>query len=156
MPSALDPAAKVVPREPAKRANQPQSASPGPPGRSRFAWDRWGAPMSEAAGSDTGTELVDIDALARWMDAEGLPGGIVSDAQALSGGTQNLLMRFRRGGRDHVLRRGPRHLRRASNDVMRRACCYDRDPHLPREPASDVILRCPNRCRCRDRRQLRA
>jgi aminoglycoside phosphotransferase (APT) family kinase protein len=29
-------------------------------------------------------------------------------------------MRFARGGRDHVLRRGPRHLRRASNNVMRR------------------------------------
>ena len=76
--------------------------------------------MSEAAGSDTGTELVDTGALARWMDTQGLPGGDVTDARALAGGTQNLLMRFRRGGRDYVLRRGPRHLRRASNEVMRR------------------------------------
>ena len=76
--------------------------------------------MSHAPGSDTGTELVDTDALARWMDAEGLPGGAVTDARALAGGTQNLLMRFHRGGRDYVLRRGPRHLRRASNEVMRR------------------------------------
>lgn len=76
--------------------------------------------MTEAPGSDTGTELVDTAALARWMDAEGLPGDAVTDARALAGGTQNLLMRFSRGGRDYVLRRGPRHLRRASNEVMRR------------------------------------
>ena len=76
--------------------------------------------MTEAPGSDTGTELVDTAALARWMDAEGLPGDAVTDARALAGGTQNLLLRFSRGGRDYVLRRGPRHLRRASNEVMRR------------------------------------
>ena len=76
--------------------------------------------MSDAPGSDTGTELVDIEALARWMDAQGLPGDAITDARALAGGTQNLLMRFHRGGRDYVLRRGPRHLRRATNDVMRR------------------------------------
>lgn len=75
--------------------------------------------MSEA-GSDTGTDLVDLAALSRWMDDQGLPGGEVTGAEALAGGTQNLLMRFRRGGHDYVLRRGPRHLRRASNDVMRR------------------------------------
>ena len=54
------------------------------------------------------------------MDERGLPGGPITDARALTGGTQNLLMRFTRGGRDYVLRRGPRHLRRKSNDVMRR------------------------------------
>jgi aminoglycoside phosphotransferase (APT) family kinase protein len=72
------------------------------------------------SGSDTGTDLVDVDALAAWMDGQGLPGGEITGAHALSGGTQNLLMRFSRGGRDYVLRRGPRHLRRTSNEVMRR------------------------------------
>jgi aminoglycoside phosphotransferase (APT) family kinase protein len=81
--------------------------------------------MSEPAapgrsGSDTGTDLVDLAALASWMDEQGLPGGEITAAWALSGGTQNLLMRFSRGGLDYVLRRGPRHLRRTSNDVMRR------------------------------------
>ena len=71
-------------------------------------------------GSDTGTDLVDLVALDRWMDGQGLPAGPITDARALSGGTQNLLMRFSRGGHDYVLRRGPRHLRRASNEVMRR------------------------------------
>jgi aminoglycoside phosphotransferase (APT) family kinase protein len=66
------------------------------------------------------TDLVDVAALARWMDGHDLPGGPITDVRALAGGTQNLLMRFARGGRDYVLRRGPRHLRRASNDVMRR------------------------------------
>jgi aminoglycoside phosphotransferase (APT) family kinase protein len=69
---------------------------------------------------EVGTDLVDADALAAWMDAQGLPGGPLTGSRALSGGTQNLLMRFTRDGRDYVLRRGPRHLRRASNDVMRR------------------------------------
>jgi aminoglycoside phosphotransferase (APT) family kinase protein len=70
------------------------------------------------AGVDT--DLVDLAALARWMDGHDLPGGPITDVRALAGGTQNLLMRFARGGREYVLRRGPRHLRRASNDVMRR------------------------------------
>jgi aminoglycoside phosphotransferase (APT) family kinase protein len=76
--------------------------------------------VSASGGTDTDTDLVDIHALARWMDERGLPGGRITGATALAGGTQNLLMRFTRDGRDYVLRRGPRHLRRASNDVMRR------------------------------------
>jgi len=76
--------------------------------------------VSETAGSDTDTDLVDIAALRLWMDDQGLSGDAVTEVRALAGGTQNLLMRFRRGERDYVLRRGPRHLRRASNEVMRR------------------------------------
>jgi len=72
------------------------------------------------ADAEVGTDLVDLEALAGWMDDHGLPGGPITDARALAGGTQNLLMRFTRGGGDYVLRRGPRHLRRASNQVMRR------------------------------------
>ena len=71
-------------------------------------------------GADVGTDLVDVDALATWMDGQGLPGAAITDARVLPGGTQNLLLRFTRDGCDYVLRRGPRHLRRASNDVMRR------------------------------------
>ena len=73
--------------------------------------------MSDAG---VGADLVDLAALGRWMDAQGLPPGPVTGAEALPGGTQNLLLRFRRGDRTYVLRRGPRHLRRASNQVMRR------------------------------------
>ncbi len=75
--------------------------------------------MSEAD-AGVGTDLVDLAALGRWMDDRDLAPGPITDAQALPGGTQNLLLRFRRGKQTYVLRRGPRHLRRASNEVMRR------------------------------------
>lgn len=65
-------------------------------------------------------ELVDFDVLAGWMDGQGLPRGAFAGVETLSGGTQNTLVRFQRGGGDYVLRRGPRHLRPASNDVLRR------------------------------------
>jgi aminoglycoside phosphotransferase (APT) family kinase protein len=67
-----------------------------------------------------GSDLVDLVALGRWMDGQGLPPGGITGTEVLAGGTQNLLLRFDRGGRTYVLRRGPRHLRRLSNDVMRR------------------------------------
>jgi aminoglycoside phosphotransferase (APT) family kinase protein len=70
--------------------------------------------------SGVGTDLVDLGKLGDWMDAQGLEPGEITGAEALPGGTQNLLLRFRRASRTYVLRRGPRHLRRLSNDVMRR------------------------------------
>lgn len=64
--------------------------------------------------------LVDIDRLARWMDAQGLGDGPIANAQALAGGTQNLLLRFERSGRAYVLRRPPLHPRSDGNGTMRR------------------------------------
>jgi aminoglycoside phosphotransferase (APT) family kinase protein len=64
--------------------------------------------------------LVDLDVLAAWMDAQGLPRGPITDAELLAGGTQNVLVRFSRGGRSYVLRRPPPHLRPSSNEVLRR------------------------------------
>jgi aminoglycoside phosphotransferase (APT) family kinase protein len=65
-------------------------------------------------------EVVDFDVLATWMDGQDLPRGPITDAELLGGGTQNVLLRFHRGGEAYVLRRGPKHLRPASNEVMRR------------------------------------
>ncbi|GAA3982607.1 phosphotransferase family protein [Actinomadura viridis] len=65
-------------------------------------------------------ELVDFEVLGAWMTGQGLPDGPFEDVAALTGGTQNVLVRFRRGGRAYVLRRGPRHLRSRTNDVLRR------------------------------------
>jgi aminoglycoside phosphotransferase (APT) family kinase protein len=79
-----------------------------------------GPDRSDPELSGAGTDLVDLAKLSDWMDAQGLAPGAISDAEALAGGTQNLLLRFRRAGRTYVLRRGPRHLRSLSNDVMRR------------------------------------
>jgi aminoglycoside phosphotransferase (APT) family kinase protein len=64
--------------------------------------------------------LVDFGVLEGWMDARGLAGGPFERIERLGGGTQNILLRFRRGGREYVLRRGPAHLRPKSNDAMRR------------------------------------
>jgi aminoglycoside phosphotransferase (APT) family kinase protein len=66
------------------------------------------------------TDGIDQAVLLSWMDAQGLPGGPVSDWTVLAGGTQNVLVRFERGGRTYVLRRPPLHLRANSNEVLRR------------------------------------
>lgn len=63
---------------------------------------------------------VDLAALAKWMDGEGLGSGPVENAVLLAGGTQNILMKFGRSGREYVLRRPPPHLRANSNETMRR------------------------------------
>lgn len=63
---------------------------------------------------------VDLEAVACWMDSEGLPPGPVTNARAISGGTQNIMVRFYRGGEEFVLRRGPRHLRPRTNENLLR------------------------------------
>ena len=63
---------------------------------------------------------VDEAALTGWMDREGLGQGPISGATVLTGGTQNILLRFTRSDRDYVLRRPPPHLRANSNETMRR------------------------------------
>ncbi|MBS0409958.1 MAG: phosphotransferase family protein [Proteobacteria bacterium] len=54
------------------------------------------------------------------MDGQGLGKGPLEDVQSLGGGTQNILLRFRRASRSYVLRRPPPHLRANSNETMRR------------------------------------
>jgi len=54
-------------------------------------------------------EAIDIDALISWMDQQGLGSGPIQGPQELSGGTQNILLRFDRGNRSFVLRRPPNH-----------------------------------------------
>lgn len=64
-------------------------------------------------------ELVDLRRLARWMDEHELgAAGEIADATLLAGGTQNILLKFSRGGRGFVLRRPSRHLRANSNETM--------------------------------------
>ncbi|HVF31569.1 MAG TPA: phosphotransferase family protein [Acidimicrobiales bacterium] len=64
---------------------------------------------------------VDLDALAGWMDDRGLERGApIDDVDRITGGTQNVLLRFRRGGRTFVLRRPPPHKRANSDETMRR------------------------------------
>jgi len=75
------------------------------------------AGAAAAAGLDG---LVDFAVLDSWMDEQGLPAGEIAGVERLAGGTQNILVRFQRGGQDYVLRRPPMHLRKASNEVLRR------------------------------------
>ena len=65
-------------------------------------------------------EPVDLKAVADWMSEQGLGEGPLEDVSAVTGGTQNVMLRFSRSGRDYVLRRGPRHLRTRSNSVILR------------------------------------
>ena len=65
-------------------------------------------------------ELIDLQALAQWMDGRGLGNGPIEGAETLGGGTQNILLRFDRAGRTYVLRRPPRRPRPESDEVMRR------------------------------------
>lgn len=65
-------------------------------------------------------EGINLAALEGWMDAEGVGTGPIAEARLLSGGTQNILMRFRRGEAAYVLRRPPPVPRANSNDTMRR------------------------------------
>lgn len=76
--------------------------------------------MRETRRNGIDRDLVDFDVLGGWMDDQGLPSGPFEEVKVLAGGTQNVLVRLSRGGERYVLRRGPRHLRSASNDVMRR------------------------------------
>jgi aminoglycoside phosphotransferase (APT) family kinase protein len=66
------------------------------------------------------TDGVDLERLGAWMDDQGLPGGAITHVEPLTGGTQNILLRFDRGGSGYVLRRPPLHKRANSDDAMRR------------------------------------
>jgi aminoglycoside phosphotransferase (APT) family kinase protein len=88
--------------------------------------------------------LVDFAVLDGWMDDRGLPGGPFEDVAPLAGGTQNTLIRFRRGGRDYVLRRGPAHLRARTNDVLRREARVLGALDGTDVPAPRLIAACPD------------
>jgi aminoglycoside phosphotransferase (APT) family kinase protein len=60
------------------------------------------------------------DALAPWMSEHGLGDGPLENVTAITGGTQNVMLRFERSGRPYVFRRGPLHLRPVSNKVILR------------------------------------
>jgi len=91
---------------------------------------------------------VDLDALRGWMDDEGLGHGPLHDVEQLAGGTQNVLLRFRRAERRYVLRRPPLHKRANSDETMRRearvlaALAGSAVPHpelVAACPATDVL-----------------
>ena len=54
-------------------------------------------------------EAVDLPRLAAWMDTHQLGSGPIADPVPLAGGTQNILLRLRRGEQGFVLRRPSLH-----------------------------------------------
>jgi aminoglycoside phosphotransferase (APT) family kinase protein len=87
--------------------------------------------------TDVDPQLVDVQALAEWMDSRGLPAGPIRDVTLLQGGTQNVLLSFSRGGERFVLRRPPLHPLTNGNDTMCRemrvlAALADTDVPHPR------------------------
>jgi len=67
-----------------------------------------------------GLELVHFDRLAAWMDEQGLGAGAIEHIVPLTGGSQNVIVRFVRDGRAYVLRRPPAHPTADGNETMRR------------------------------------
>ena len=65
-------------------------------------------------------EIIDLPALEAWMDNQGLGGGPLTNVCPLAGGTQNILIYFRRRTDGFVLRRPPRHPRPGNNKTMMR------------------------------------
>ena len=78
-----------------------------------------------------------LTAVADWMSGLGLGGGPIENVAEITGGTQNIMLRFTRDGREYVFRRGPQHLRPVSNSVILREtkvlhALADTDvPHAP-------------------------
>ncbi|MCP2317707.1 putative kinase, aminoglycoside phosphotransferase (APT) family [Nocardia amikacinitolerans] len=67
-----------------------------------------------------GVPGVELSALAGWMDLQNLEHGPLTELRSIGGGTQNIMLRFTRGTREFVLRRGPLHPRATTNDNLRR------------------------------------
>ncbi len=94
--------------------------------------------------SEASKAPVDLERLADWMDGQALPSGPIGSVEALGGGTQNILLRFERGGRRYVLRHPPPHKRENSDETMRRearvlaAIAGSDVPHPP------IIAACPD------------
>ena len=64
--------------------------------------------------------LVNIEALANWMAGQRLGDAPIVNPRALTGGTQNVLVAFERGGVSMVLRRPPVHAQSNSEVVIKR------------------------------------
>lgn len=61
-----------------------------------------------------------VPAMGAWMDARGIGEGPITDVTPIGGGTQNRVVRFRRGGEELVFRAGPTRPRPSSADAIRR------------------------------------
>src|SRR3546814_10770290 len=79
-----------------------------------------GMDLSADPSLDAWRGLVDLERLAAWMDARGLERGPIEEAARPPGGTQNILLKFRRGARWFMLRRPPLAAHMNGSETMRR------------------------------------
>jgi aminoglycoside phosphotransferase (APT) family kinase protein len=89
-------------------------------------------------------EGVDLEILEAWMDDQGLPKGEIGVVDKLVGGTQNILLRFERGGHHYVLRRPPLHKRANSDETMRREARVLGALKGSDVPHPELIAACPD------------
>ena len=78
------------------------------------------------------------------MDEQALGDGPLEGVTRLSGGTQNILLKFSRSGKAYVLRRPPPHLRKNSNETMRREARVLAALKGQDVPHPDLIAACPD------------
>ncbi|WP_068180314.1 phosphotransferase family protein [Mycobacterium sp. UM_CSW] len=86
----------------------------------------------------------DLERVARWLDEHHPPGAELTDVSPMGGGTQNVMVRFRRGGRRLVLRRPPPHPRATSNDALRREMRVLDALNGTAVPAPRLVAQCPS------------
>jgi aminoglycoside phosphotransferase (APT) family kinase protein len=65
-------------------------------------------------------DYVDLRRLEAWMDGRGLGRGAIQEGEILTGGTQNILLKFARDGRFYVLRRPPHNPYMNGSETIRR------------------------------------
>lgn len=63
---------------------------------------------------------IPLEPIVRWLDAQAIPGEGMEAPCLLAGGTQNIVVRFERGGRPYVLRHPPANPRANSNRLIAR------------------------------------
>jgi aminoglycoside phosphotransferase (APT) family kinase protein len=85
---------------------------------------------------------IDLVRLGRWMDQQGLGAGQIRNVTALGGGTQNVVLRFDRGGQMYVLRHPPVHKRDGSDETIRREARVLGALRLTRVPHPRLIAAC--------------
>ncbi len=90
-------------------------------------------------------DLLDFARLLDWMTAQGLGSGPIEDVIWLSGGTQNVLVQFRRDGRAYVLRRPPLTSLSDGSKAMMREARVLRSLAGTAVPHPGLIRECPDR-----------
>jgi aminoglycoside phosphotransferase (APT) family kinase protein len=88
--------------------------------------------------------FVDVDRLTEWMNDKHLESGPLTEVEPLVGGTQNVVIRFKRGGRVFVLRRPPPNPHLDGNKIMRREARVLKALAGTDVPHPRLIADCPN------------